>query len=96
MAKFYLQLENNLLQLSEELTAENIAKALGYVPANITTLNNEVEKLLQRVDNISFENLKDNPFTVDDSGEFNIVDEEGNIVAKFSSQGLQTVDIIAG
>ena len=110
MATFYIQLEDRLLQISGEITAENIAKALGYVPANIAILNNYatkgdisplaniamVEELSQRVDNISFENLKDNPFTVDDSGEFNIVDEQGNIVAKISSQGLQTVDVIAG
>ena len=71
MATFYIQLENKLLQISGDLTAENISKALGYVPVDSSTLNNYatkeevsslvdmsmVEELSQRVDNISFDNL---------------------------------------
>lgn len=110
MAKFYLQLENNLLQLQEDLTAENISRALGYVPVDNTELNNYatkdevsdlvdmsmVEELQWKVDNLSFDTLKDSPFTNDDSGEFNIVDEQGNIVAKIDAQGIHSIDFIAG
>ena len=110
MATFYIQLENKLLQISGELTAENISKALGYVPVDSSTLNNYatkeevsslvdmsmVEELSQRVDNISFDNLKDNPFLLDGSGELNIVDEQGNVIAKVDSNGLHSVDFIAG
>ena len=110
MATFYIQLENKLLQISGELTAENISKALGYVPVDSSTLNNYatkeevsslvdmsmVEELSQRVDNITFDSLKDNPFLQDGSGELNIVDEAGNIVAKIYADGIHSVDFIAG
>ena len=36
MAKFYIQLENKLLQISGDLTAENISKALGYVHSSFS------------------------------------------------------------
>ena len=91
MAKFYVQLENKLLQISGELTAENISKALGYVPVSPNVTN----ELSQRVDNITFDSLKDNPFLQDGSGELNIVDEAGNIIAKIDADGIHSVDFIA-
>ena len=110
MTKFYVQLENKLLQISGELTAENISKALGYVPADSSIMDNYatkdevsdlvdmsmVEELSQRVDNITFDSLKDNPFLQDGSGELNIVDESGNIIAKIDADGIHSVDFIAG
>jgi hypothetical protein len=109
MATFYIQLENKLLQISGELTAENISKALGYVPVDSSTMNNYatkdevsdlvdmsmVEELSQRVDNITFDSLKDNPFLQDGSGELNIVDEASNIIAKIDADGIHSVDFIA-
>ena len=92
MATFYIQLENKLLQISGELTAENISKALGYVPVSPNVTN----ELSQRVDNITFDSLKDNPFLQDGSGELNIVDEAGNIIAKIDTDGIHSVDFIAG
>ena len=92
MAIFYIQLENKLLQISGELTAENISKALGYVPVSPNVTN----ELSQRVDNITFDSLKDNPFLQDGSGELNIVDEVGNIIAKIDVDGIHSVDFIAG
>lgn len=44
MATFYIQLQDKLLQISGELTAENISKALGYVPVGSSTLNNYATK----------------------------------------------------
>lgn len=92
MATFYIQLEDRLLQISGELTAENISKALGYVPVSPNVTN----ELSQRVDNITFDSLKDNPFLLDGSGELNIVDEAGNIIAKIDAEGIHSVDFIAG
>lgn len=92
MATFYIQLENKLLQISGDLTAENISKALGYVPVSPNVAN----ELSQRVDNITFDSLKDNPFLQDGSGELNIVDEAGNIIAKVSSEGIRTIEVLAG
>jgi hypothetical protein len=92
MAKFYVQLEDKLLKISGDLTAENISKALGYVPVSPNVTN----ELSQRVDNITFDSLKDNPFLQDGSGELNIVDEAGNIIAKIDAEGIHSVDFIAG
>ena len=92
MATFYVQLENKLLQISGDLTNENISKALGYVPVSPNVTN----ELSQRVDNITFDSLKDNPFLQDGSGELNIVDESGNIIAKIDADGIHSVDFIAG
>ena len=92
MATFYIQLEDRLLQISGELTAENISKALGYVPVS----SNVTNELSQRVNNITFDSLKDNPFLQDGSGELNIVDEAGNIIAKIDAEGIHSVDFIAG
>lgn len=92
MATFYIQLQDKLLQISGELTAENISKALGYVPVSPNVTN----ELSQRVDNITFDSLKDNPFLQDGSGELNIVDESGNIIAKINADGIHSVDFIAG
>lgn len=92
MATFYIQLKDRLLQISGELTAENISKALGYVPVSPNVTN----ELSQRVDNITFDSLKDNPFLQDGSGELNIVDEAGNIIAKIDAEGIHSVDFIAG
>ena len=92
MATFYIQLENKLLQISGDLTNENISKALGYVPVSPNVTN----ELSQRVDNITFDSLKDNPFLQDGSGELNIVDEAGNIIAKIDADGIHSVDFIAG
>ena len=92
MATFYIQLENKLLQISGELTAENISNALGYVPVSPNVTN----ELSQRVENITFDSLKDNPFLQDGCGELNIVDEAGNIIAKIDADGIHSVDFIAG
>ena len=92
MATFYIQLENKLFQISGDLTAENISKALGYVPVSPNVTN----ELSQRVDNITFDSLKDNPFLQDGSGELNIVDESGNIIAKIDADGIHSVDFITG
>ena len=92
MATFYIQLENKLLQISGDLTAENISKALGYVPVS----SNVTNELSQRIDNITFDSLKDNPFLQDGNGELNIVDEAGNIITKIDADGIHSVDFIAG
>ena len=81
MSKFYIQLQDKLLQISEELTAENISKALGYTPSSFSG---------------KFEDLDDNPFFLYGSGEFNIVDENRNIIAKIDKNGVHSVDFIVG
>ena len=81
MATFYIQLKEKLLKISGDLTHDNIVKALGYTPSNFSG---------------SFNDLSDNPFTQNEDGEFNITDEEGNIIATVDEEGIHSVDFIAG
>lgn len=90
MATFYIQLQDKLLQISGELSTESISAALGYTPVSPSV----TEELSERVDNTSFDSLKDNPLLSDGSGELDIVDENGNIGLQLSSNGLFVKDVI--
>lgn len=81
MSTFYIQLADKLLQISGELTKENISKALGYTPSSFSGY---------------FKDLQNSPIIDEDNGELNITDEEGNIIAKIDSQGIHTIDVYAG
>lgn len=81
MATFYIQLEDRLQKISGDLTHDNIVRALGYTPSNFSG---------------NFNDLEDNPLTQDGNGEFNIVDESGNIIAVVDNKGVHSIDFIAG
>lgn len=81
MATFYIQLKDKLQKISGDLTHNNIVKALGYTPSNFSG---------------NFNDLSDNPFTQNEDGKFNITDEEGNIIATVDSEGIRSVDFVAG
>ena len=81
MATFYIQFEDRLQKISGDLTHNNIIKALGYTPSNFSG---------------NFNDLEDNPLTQDGNGEFKIVDESGNIIAIVNSEGIHSIDFIAG
>ena len=78
MATFYIQLSDRLLKIGSDVTQETIFNALGYIPSSFTG---------------NFNDLIDNPFVITDNGEFNIVDENGNVAARFDAQGLHVVDV---
>lgn len=81
MATFYIQLQDKLQKISGDLTAANITKALGYTPSAFSGDYNE---------------LNNAPITDNSNGEFDIVDESGNIIAKVNNQGVLSVDFVAG
>jgi hypothetical protein len=80
MATFYIQLQDKLLKVNGDVTKENITNALGYIPSNFYG---------------EFDELSNNPIITDETGVFNIVDETGNIIAKFDAEGLHTIEISA-
>ena len=57
MATFYVQLEDRLLQISGELTADNISNALGYTPSSFSG---------------EFEDLQNNPIIKSSQKDINI------------------------
>ena len=80
MATFYIQLQDKLLKVNGDVTKENITNALGYVPSDFYG---------------DFDELSNNPIITDETGVFNIVDETGNIIAKFDNKGIHTVEVSA-
>jgi hypothetical protein len=46
--------------------------------------------------NISFNDIKGSPITIDESGEINFVDESGNVGFKVNNEGLYVKDVVAG
>ena len=109
MATFYIQLEDKKIKISGDLTAENISKALGYVPSSFSgdfnDLNNTPQLFSGNYDDLknkpelfsgNFEDLNNNPLLMDGSGELNVTDEAGNIIAKIDADGIHSIDFIAG
>ena len=74
----YIQLSNQLVKLSEDVTEENIINALGYKPFNGI-----------------FSELIDSPIIDDNSGEYNITDEQGNIITKINNEGILSTEVSA-
>lgn len=95
MAAFYIQLKDKRLKISGDLTAENIYKAIGYVPSDFSG-NYEDLKNKPKTFFGDFNNLSNNPLLQDNSGELDITDENGNIIAKINANGINSIDFIAG
>lgn len=81
MAKFYIQLKDKRLKISDEITAASISKALGYTPSDFSG---------------NFEDLINNPLLFDDSGELKVTDESGNIIVRIDSEGIHSLDFVGG
>jgi hypothetical protein len=48
------------------------------------------------ISNIDFDHINNTPFTADESGELNIVDESGNVGFKVNEDGIYVKDVVAG
>lgn len=66
------------------------------IKSAITTINNAITQVRNEAFSGSFNDLSDNPFTIDDTGEVNIVDENGNIGMKLNSDGLHVKNVYIG
>ena len=80
MAKFYIQTDKGLIKVGNDITLENIKAALGYIPSNFSG---------------DFYDLNNNPFSNGADGEFNIVDENQNIIAIVDKDGIHSVEMTA-
>jgi peptidoglycan hydrolase CwlO-like protein len=80
MAKFYIQTDKGLIKVGNDITLENIKAALGYTPSNFSG---------------DFYDLTNNPFSNVADGEFNIVDENQNIIAIVDKDGIHSVEMTA-
>ena len=70
------------------------------LPTKLTDLENDLiledYATKDELDNIDFNNIKNNPLLNDENGELNIVDENNNIGLRLNSDGLYVKDVIAG
>ena len=55
-----------------------------------------LENIIVDSSQIDFNQLQNNPFIDNNSGELEVMDESGNIIAKIDAEGIHSVDFIAG
>lgn len=80
--------------LSNKADKSEIPSLKGY--AKESWVENQGFAQQSDLENIDFNTLKENPFSDDENGELNVVDENGNVILKVNENGLQTVDVVAG
>ena len=80
MAAFFIQLHDKLVKISGDLTSESIITALGYTPSKFDG---------------DFNNLSNSPISFN-GGKLEVLDEKGNIVALFGTDGLVVNEVVAG
>lgn len=97
----------NILNENNEIIAKFNAEGLEVadVVAGIHKLSEKVDKgyvdnkvieLIKKETDYDFELITNNPIVVDESGEFLITDDSGNIGMKLNSSGLSVTNVIAG
>ena len=97
----------NILNENNEIIAKFNAEGLEIadVVAGIHKLSEKVDKgyvdnkiieLIKKETDYDFELITNNPIVVDESGEFLITDDSGNIGMKLNSSGLNVTNVIAG
>lgn len=86
----------------EGLATEDFVTSQGYlteIPSEYITnteLNSKDYATKTELNSIDFDNINNTPFTNDENGELNIVDEQGNIGLKLDGECLYVKDVVAG
>ena len=87
---------------TEGFATEEFVTSQGYlkeVPSDYITeteLNSKDYATKSELNEIDFNTINNTPFTNDENGELNIVDEQGNVGLKLDSECLYVKDVIAG
>lgn len=84
----------NLPSLDEYAKKEDIPSLDGY--ATQAWVNNNNYATEEDLSSIEFNSLQNNPLVEDSNGEFNLVDDLGNVGFKVNQEGLFVKDVIAG
>ena len=86
----------------EGLATEDFVTSQGYlteIPSEYITnteLNSKGYATKTELNSLDFDNINNTPFTNDENGELNIVDEQGNIGMKLDGECLYVKDVVAG
>ena len=86
----------------EGLATEDFVTSQGYlteIPSEYITnteLNSKGYATKTELNSIDFDHINNTPFTNDENGELNIVDEQGNIGMKLDGECLYVKDVVAG
>lgn len=87
---------------TEGLATEDFVTSQGYlteIPSEYITnteLNSKGYATKTELNSLDFDNINNTPFTNDENGELNIVDEQGNIGMKLDGECLYVKDVVAG
>ena len=87
---------------TEGLATEDFVTSQGYlteIPSEYITnteLNSKGYATKTELNSIDFDHINNTPFTNDENGELNIVDEQGNIGMKLDGECLYVKDVVAG
>lgn len=86
----------------EGLATEDFVTSQGYlteIPSEYITnteLNSKGYATKTELNSIDFDHINNTPFTNDENGELNIVDEQGNVGMKLDGECLYVKDVVAG
>lgn len=86
----------------EGLATEDFVTSQGYlteIPSEYITnteLNSKGYATKTELNSLDFDHINNTPFTNDENGELNIVDEQGNIGMKLDGECLYVKDVVAG
>ena len=86
----------------EGLATEDFVTSQGYlteIPSEYITnteLNSKGYATKTELNSLDFDNINNTPFTNDNNGELNIVDEQGNVGLKLDGECLYVKDVVAG
>lgn len=94
--------KTNDIPSTEGLATEDFVTSQGYlteIPDEYITnteLNSKGYATKTELNSLDFDNINNTPFTNDENGELNIVDEQGNIGMKLDGECLYVKDVVAG
>ena len=94
--------KTNDIPSTEGLVTEDFVTSQGYlteVPAEYVTnmeLNSKGYATKMELNSLDFDHINNTPFTNDENGELNIVDEQGNVGLKLDGECLYVKDVVAG
>ena len=94
--------KTNDIPSTEGLATEDFVTSQGYlteIPDEYITnteLNSKGYATKTELNSLDFDHINNTPFTNDENGELNIVDEQGNVGLKLDGECLYVKDVVAG
>lgn len=89
-----IQTDNGLKQIADKTTKKKIKEVLGYTPANEEELNSHKEDDVKHISSAERDKWNNQPHITNDQNKtLLIIDNNGNILAQFDSEGLHIIGV---